>query len=137
MGSLKCPPRFLAMLFLSPKGQALLPSRNLTCYINGCAGFINNHDCRVDEGKWILGCSHSCCVVISDGIPSTVRLSEALSFLFSGSPHPCVLCRRVACSGNSPSWQFVGVIRAVQQISDGFNRQSHAFYVHRKGGAQT
>ena len=61
----------------------------------------------------------------------------AVSFLFSGSLQYSILCSHSACSSNSPSWQFVGVIRAVQQISDAFNRQSHAFYVHRKGGAQT
>jgi hypothetical protein len=89
---------------------------------------------RVDLGKLMLGCACSCCVVISDAIPSAV--AQVLSFLFNGSVRSSVLCSRIACSGNSPSWQFVGVIRAAQQTSDGFNRQSHAFYVHRKGGAE-
>lgn len=85
------------------------------------------------NGPWHF---HPCFGVISDGILSVVCLRDCCVF---HSVDPSVQCFAVTMhrSSNSPSWQFVGVIRAVQQISDAFNRQSHAFYVHRKGGAQT
>lgn len=38
-----------------------------------------------------------------------------LSFLFRGSLQYSILCSRSACPSNSPSWQFVGVIRAVSK----------------------